>query len=241
MTPYLLGAVLVLCLANQGPQGTADPDVLYAARDTPGRAAEAARLWQAQLARTPDDFEAAWKLAKARYWLGTHGPEAERRTALEAGVEAGRTALRLQPQRPEGHFWMAANMGALAESFGLRQGLRYRGDIKTALERVLAIDPGYQAGSADRALGRWYAKVPGLFGGSDDKAEQHLRRSLRYDPDSTASLFFLAELYLDNDKRGAARGLLQQVVDAPVNPEWAPEDRDFKRRAARVLATLDRG
>ena len=61
---------------------------------------------------------------------------------------------------------MAANMGALAESFGMRQGLKYRGAIKDALLTVLKLDPAFQHGSADRALGRWYYKVPGLFGGS---------------------------------------------------------------------------
>ena len=47
---------------------------------------------------------------------------------------------------------MAANMGALAESFGLRQGIKYRGAIKDALLTVLKIDPAFQEGSADRAL-----------------------------------------------------------------------------------------
>ncbi len=58
-------------------------------------------------------------------------------------------------------------MGALAESFGLRQGLKYRGAIKDELLTVLRLDPAFQEGSADRALGRWYYKVPGLFGGSE--------------------------------------------------------------------------
>ena len=52
-------------------------------------------------------------------------------------------------------------MGALAESFGMRQGLKYRGDIKDELLLVLKLDPAFQHGSADRALGRWYFKVPG--------------------------------------------------------------------------------
>jgi hypothetical protein len=51
-------------------------------------------------------------------------------------------------------------MGALAESFGMRQGLKYRGPIKDALETVLRLDPGYLQGIRDRALGRWYYKVP---------------------------------------------------------------------------------
>ena len=69
----------------------------------------------------------AWKLARACYWLGTHGPEAERRAALDRGLKAGEQAAKINPNRPEGYFWQAANMGALAESFGLWQGLKYRG------------------------------------------------------------------------------------------------------------------
>jgi hypothetical protein len=141
----------------------------------------------------------------------------------------------LKSDRPEGYFWMAANMGALAESFGLRQGLKYRKPIKEALETVLRIDPAFQEGSADRALGRWYAKVPRLFGGSDREAEAHLRASLRYNPVSTASHYFLAELLLDNGRKADARTELQAVLDAPLNPEWTAEDREFKDKARRLL------
>jgi hypothetical protein len=35
--------------------------------------------------------------------------------------------------------------------------------------------------------------VPGLFGGSEAKSEDHLRRALTYDPNSLLSRFFLAE------------------------------------------------
>jgi hypothetical protein len=62
----------------------------------------------------------------------------------------------LEANRPEGHFWIAASMGALAESFGLRQGLKYRGEIRDELLTVLKLDPAFQKGSADRALGRWF-------------------------------------------------------------------------------------
>ena len=131
--------------------------------------------------------------------------------------------------------WLAANMGALAESFGMRQGLKYRGEIKDELLTVLRIDPAFQQGSADRALGRWYYKVPGLFGGSNKKSEEHLRRSLTYDQNSVASRFFLAETLFDLDRRADALAELQRVVDGPVNPEWEPEDREFKAQAAARL------
>lgn len=246
-TGHVANAVLALALFTRAvsmdfaagvlAQG-ADPDALYRQRETIASAQQAEGIWAERLAKDPKDFESAWKLARARYWLGGHAEEKKRKAYLQSGIAAGRAAIAIAPDKPEGHFWVAANMGALAESFGLRQGLKYRGDIKDALLTVLRLDPAYQQGSADRALGRWYYKVPGLFGGSDRKSEQHLRKSLTYNPNSVASLFFLAETLIDLGKKDEARRALQKLLDAPLDPDWTPEDRVFKAKAAALLATL---
>lgn len=215
-----------------------DPDTLYGRREDLDSARRAAEVWRERLARRPDDFEAAWKLARACYWLGHHGPEAGRRRDLEAGVAAARAAAAIRPDRPEGHFWLAANLGGLAESGGILQGLRSRGAIKAAIERVLAIDPAYLGGAADRALGRWYYKVPRALGGSLDRAVEHLRRALTYDPDSTIGRYFLAEALLRLGRRGEARVELQRVLDAPFDPDFTPEDREWKAKARALLAAL---
>jgi hypothetical protein len=213
-----------------------NPDVLYAARENLASARRAVAIWQDRLSRDARDFESAWKLARARYWVGGHAGSADAKQIFEDGIAAAKTAATLRPERPEGHFWMAANMGALAESFGLRQGIKYRGAIKDALLTVLKIDPAFQQGSADRALGRWYYKVPGLFGGSKKQSEEHLRKSLTYAPQSTASHFFLAETLFEQDRDADARAELQRVLEAPVDPDWGPEDREFKARARERLA-----
>jgi len=215
-----------------------DPDALYKQRENIAAAQHAEQIWAERLAKDPKDVESAWKLARARYWLGTQGPEKSRKAYLESGIAAGRAAIARAPDKPEGYFWVAANMGALAESFGMRQGLKYRGDIKNALETVQRLDPAFQQGSADRALGRWYFKVPGLFGGSNKKSEEHLRTSLTYNPNSAASLYFLAQTLIDEGKTPEARRVLEQLLAAPVDPDWAPEDRDFKRQAQRLVETL---
>ena len=216
----------------------ADPDSLYAQRENLGAARQAADIWKQRLEANGKDFDSAWKLARTYYWLGGHAPEKERKDFLEAGIAAGRTAAELEPRRPEGFFWIAANMGALAESFGLRQGLKYRGDIRDNLQIALKLDPSFQDGSPDRALGRWYHKVPGLFGGSRKRAEGHLRRSLTYNQDSIVTHFFLAELLLDMDRRAEAIAELQKVLDLPVDPGWGPEDREFKQQAQKLMMTL---
>jgi tetratricopeptide (TPR) repeat protein len=220
------------------PVHAQNADTLYADRANMTSAQRALEIWSSELKARPGDFDVAWKVARIAYWLGTHGPEDQRRNVLERGVEAARTAATLQPGKPEGHFWLAADMGALAESFGMRAGLKYRKPIKEALETVLRLDPAFQNGSADRALGRWYARVPGLFGGSNKQAEAHLKTSLQYDPDSTITHFFLAEVLLDEGRKAEARAELQKVIDAPVKSEWGPEDDDYRARARALLPTV---
>jgi tetratricopeptide (TPR) repeat protein len=216
-----------------------DPDALYRDRTVLASATRAAQLWSERLAANPQDFESAWKLARAQYWLGTNGlPERDRKAALEAGIAAGRKAVAISANRPEGHFWIAANMGALAESFGLRQGIRYRGAIRDALEVVLKLDPAFQQGSADRAIGRWYYKVPGLFGGDKKKSEAHLRKALAYNPQSVITRLFLAETLIELNRRPEARKELEAAISAPDDPEWVPEDRVFREQAKKLLANL---
>jgi tetratricopeptide (TPR) repeat protein len=218
-----------------------DPDALYKDRENLTSAKKAAEIWAARLASNARDFDSAYKLAQARYWLGTNGlPEPDKKGALEAGIAAARTAIAINAGRPEGHFWLAANMGALAESFGLRQGIKYRGQIKDAMLTTLKIDPAFLDGSADRALGRWYFKVPGLFGGSNKKSEEHLRKSLSYNPNSIISHIFLAETLEDMGRKDEARKEAQAALDAPLDPKWTPEDRRFKEQAKRLIQRLQR-
>jgi tetratricopeptide (TPR) repeat protein len=231
--------ILLFYLSLSAAAAVAQPaDALYADRTTLASARRAAEIWRAALVANPGDFDAAWKVSRADYWLGGHAPESERRGLFEQGVEAGQKAIALGPNKPHGHFWTAANMGALAESFGIRAGLKYRKPIKDALETVLRLDAAFLDGSADRALGRWYQQVPGLFGGSHTKAEAHLKASLTYKGDGTASYYFLAELYLDDGRKAEARRSLQQVIDAPLHPDWTPEDQEFKDKATRLLNSL---
>ena len=218
-----------------------DPDALYKDRENPASAKKATEIWEARLAVNAKDFESAWKLAQARYWLGTNGlPEPGRKGALEAGIAAARTAIALNSSRPEGHFWLAANMGALAESFGVRQGIKYRGEIRDALEMTLKLNPAFLDGSADRALGRWYYKVPRRFGGSNKKSEEHLRKALTYNPQSVISHIFLADTLVDLGRRDEARKEYQAAIDAPPDPDWIPEDRRFKLQAKQSLQRLSR-
>ncbi len=237
--PYLTRIVASIAAAvvvrALGQPADESPDTIYRQREDVSRAIRAADLWAA---RSEIDFEAAWKLARACYWLGRHLPVGARRAALERGVAAGEAAVRLNLQRPEGHYWLAANMGGLAESVGLRLGLKYRSRIKSELDRVLAIDPAWQGGAADEALAEWYAAVPRLLGGSSWRAEDHFRRALRFDANNLSTLVSFGEWLLDQHRPAEAITMLQRAITAPSDPEWAPEDRELRARARGALMRI---
>lgn len=235
----LHGATHGVAAVQAAAQPGDDPDRLFDARQE-GPVLRAAARWEARLAANPSDGEAAWKLARARYWLGANGTGSRevRRPSLEAGIAVARRAVAMAPSSPHGHFWLAANMGELSELFGRREGLRYRDDIRRALEATITADPHYLHGAAQRALGRWYANVPAMFGGNRKQGETYLRASLETKPDSAITLVLLAELLLDTGRRDEARALLTAALAAPPDPDWTPEDERFKARARERLAAL---
>ena len=237
--PRPAGAAAARTATLQATHATDDPDRLFEARE-PAPVERAVVLWTARLARNPGDAESAWKLARAHYWLGANVPGTRdaRRPHLEAGIAVARRAIAMAPAEPHGHFWLAANMGMLSELFGRREGLRYRADIKRALEATRAADPAYLHGAAERALGRWFATVPAMFGGDKQVGERHLRAALEAKRDSTITMVLLAELLLDTGRRDEARALLSAALTAPADPEWTPEDQRYKARAKDLLSGL---
>ena len=90
------------------------PDAVYADCAPRRRAQARADLWSAMIRADARNCEAE-KLARADYCLAGHAPEAAPRL-LEAASTPAQGAARSQTAR--GHFWIAANLGALAESSG---------------------------------------------------------------------------------------------------------------------------
>src|SRR5262245_31069051 len=100
----MISCILAFYIAVSGvpallsqPAQAADPDALYAHRDDLASARRAEAIWAERLRASPKDFDSAWKLARARYWLGGHATGTDLKTIYEAGIEAGRTASGLEP------------------------------------------------------------------------------------------------------------------------------------------------
>jgi tetratricopeptide (TPR) repeat protein len=232
--PWLAGLALIAQLAT-GAGTPDDPDALYRDRLNPQSAARAADVLAARLEADPQDFDAAWKLARASLWLGQLGGQ-DRKVQFERGVGAARAAIRIRPDRPHGHFWLGVNMGSLAQASSVFTALRYLRPIRSAFETAIRLDPGYDRGVSYCALGKYYLQVPSLLGGSKSKAERLLRRCLADNPSSIVGRYYLGQALVALDRREEARAELQGALDAPIDPDLVPEGREWKRRAGRLLA-----
>ena len=212
-----------------------DPDALYRGRQDPANASRAASIWRGRLSADARDYEAAWKLARAEYWLGDHSPEAARKEHYRRGVVAARAATAIEPRRADGHFWLASNLGGVAETAGLAAGLKYRGPIRDEFEAVTRLDPAYEKGGAYCALADYYLEVPALLGGSRTKAEELARRCVALDPTGVTGHYYLGEVLAAQGRPAAARLEWQRALDARVDPDSIPEDTELQARAARRL------
>ncbi len=213
-------------------------DALYALRENPVSAKRAADILEAAVRKGgAAGFDAAWRLARVWYWSGDHAEGRDRSRQFDAGAAAARLAIAARPNRPVGHFWLGLNLGGLAET-GVIAGLRHSATVRAELEEVIRIDPGFEGGSAFAALGGWHLRVPGFLGGDKKKAEESLRRALTYDPNSTVAHYFLAETLIETNRLSEGRAELQRVIAAPFDPEYEPEDKEWKQKARVLLAKL---
>jgi len=228
-TLSILATACALVLAGQN-----DADSLYQARQDLTAARRAAAIW----AQTADvEYASAWKLSRVDYWIGTHSA-ALARDSLREGISASETAVRLDSARPEGHFWLAANLSAVAQSSGPFEALKYIGRVRHELETAIAIDWSWEEGSAEAALGQWYLDVPRLLGGSRSRAQHLLDHVLSRFPENKTALVTKARERLASGHPEEARDLLHRVIERPGNPLWAPEDRELERQAAEQLNAL---
>ena len=216
----------------------AEAERLYEGRDDMARARVAvAALRQA---RTADygNYEAAWKLSRASYYVGDHTTDSsESEDMFRDGIEAGKSAIKLEPNKPEGHFWLGANYGGSASRSTLAN-LSNVQDIRREMEAVLKLDEGFQGGSAYLGLGRLYLQAPRVLGGDTKKAIEYLEKGLRLGPNNSLMIFHLAEAYANENRNEDARKQLDRLSAMTPDPKYAAEHKDALTKSKKLQDKL---
>ncbi|HEX6044705.1 MAG TPA: TRAP transporter TatT component family protein, partial [Pyrinomonadaceae bacterium] len=192
-------------------------------------------------ARTADygNYEAAWKLARAAFYVGDHTDnDDERDDMFREGTEAGKAAVQLQPNKPDGHFWLGANYGGAAAHSTIANLSSFT-DIRTEMESVLKIDESYQGYSAYLGLGRLYLQAPRVLGGDSGKAIHYLEKGVKLNPNNMLMRYHLAEAYEANNRDAEAKKQLETLLATPADPQYMAEHNDAVAKAKKLMQKVD--
>lgn len=150
----------------------------------------------------------------------------------EKGVAAGKAGEALDAKNVDAIFWGTANMACVGRTRGVMNSLFMIGDLKKGMNRALELNPNYHW--ARNTLGEIDHSVPGIAGGSDDRAEKAYLEVLRRDPHFTPSMVLMAKLKKDRGDDEEAKQWAQKVLDEkgahPYN-DWLK----FDKRDAKAL------
>lgn len=224
-------------LFSQQPEDLiAQGDKLFLEMKDMAAAKEAqAKYWDALL-KAENKYEAYWKLARMHYYIGSHTEsKKEKKTIFAQGIYYSNKAIALEPEKPDGHYWLGVNQGVYGEAKGVLKSLALVKPIKSAMNKVIELDRTYEDGGADRVLGRVYFKLPGIAGGSKDKSLEHLLKSKELGPNDPVTRLYLAETLLSKDRVEEAREELEFLLDMEPDPRWVAGIEECKEDARKLL------
>jgi tetratricopeptide (TPR) repeat protein len=182
------------------------------------------------------NYEVEWKFARCNYFLGKLiSDEKEGEKIFKEGEAAGKIASRLEPNKPDGFFWYGANLGEQAKRSPLTKGLTSIDDIRSAMNRVIEIEPAYQGASAFDVLAQIELST-GLVGGKPEKAVEYLEKAIALEKENTYIRFHLAQAYLAVNRDAEAKKQLDYIIQMKPNPDL-PEYEESLKEAKRLLAT----
>lgn len=189
-----------------------------------------------EVAKNPQDYEAWWRISEFTSYLARQASGAQETRLLEDAVEAGKKAVAIAPNRVEGHFWLGANYGLLAEARGMLKGLLLVDTIRHEMETVMRLDPEYEQGGGERILGRVYYRAPFFKGGDRRRSVRMLEDCLKRYPQNSHVMLFLADSYWAVGRRAEARALVQKILSLCPDPLYGPEQEDNQTEARERLA-----
>ena len=237
----LLAAVMPTI--SRGTEGETKAETLWNEREDIGKASEAIAAYEDLLKERPADYEVLLRLSRLHYWVGQILESTNEKEALghyAMGREYGKKASEAAPEEPGGYFFEAANLARqnnLKGTFSNLIGIR---TVRKLNEKTASLDPEYFYRGTDRFFCAFYTKLPGLLGGSTEKAIEFGKRAVKAFPNYAGNRYFLAEAYVKDGKNDLARKELEAAVVLPDDKlsDVVPEQRMEKKRADALLKRI---
>lgn len=215
-------------------EAIAEADKLYEGRDDLMKVRQGIVSMRQAQADDGGNYELAWRIAKFNYYVGAHSPDStEQDKSFHNGIEAGKLAVKLQDAKPEGHFWLGANYGGLAQISTL-SGFSQINDIKEQMDAVLKLDEGFQSGSAYMVLGQVYLKAPKIFGGDVEQSISYLEKGLKFGANNSLLHLRLAEAYAAAHRNADAQKRIDEVLAMKASAGYEPEHNEAVTEARKL-------
>jgi hypothetical protein len=206
-------------------------DDYYLERQSPGNIAKGLELLRTETSENPKSYEAWWRISKSLYYEACHASGSEKVKLTEQGIDAGKKAVAVEPQRVEGHFWLGANEDLIVESRGFFRGLLWIDSVRKEMEIANRLDPDYESGAALRILARLDYRAPFFLGGDKRRSIERLKECLTQHPDDSTAMLYLADSDMSLGHRDEAREQLQAILRLDTNPQDGTELADNQAQA----------
>lgn len=208
--------------------------------------------YQAALTAAPGHFGALCRIARVESELGEDASGEAQRRWIGAAVEHARAAVKVAPDSAQGHVWLAVALGRQALKEGPKTRLALSREIKSEVDRAIALDPGIGRAYHVRAL--WNRKLATLNliergvantvlggipkGASMENAVRDLQKAIELEPGYVNHHLELGRTYWMLKKHAEARRELEKVVELPATS--SARDPRYQTEAQELLAKLPR-
>jgi tetratricopeptide (TPR) repeat protein len=168
-----------------------------------------------------------------------------RASMAHEGIDVCRKWLQRAPNQAAAHYYLGMNLAQLARTKMLG-ALPIVKEMEKEWLATLALDPHCDYAGADRNLGLLYRDTPGfpLSIGSSDKAEQHLLRAVKLNPEYPENHLNLIETDLKHKPSAVAvefeklRAILPAARKQFSGPQWVSAWEDWDPRLQKIQARL---
>jgi hypothetical protein len=186
---------------------------------------QALTLLENEITRSPGSFDCYWRAARvyrdyaaAIRYSGDKEWEKKSCRLGKKGMAYAEKAIALAPEKVEGYFYFAVNVGIYADGVSILTALKegLKGKTQNNLEKAYQIDKDYKDGGPAFALGRFWAVVPWPYQ-DKKKAMKYYREYQTYNKTNAyweERTLDLAEFLIDAGKEyhTEARALLRKVA-----------------------------
>ena len=203
---------------------------------------------QFQLTLKSDKYnkDAALYILKSYYYKGEFSTQSieKKKEIFSKGKIIGEEFISKYPNSYELRYWYLVNLGSWAQVYGILNAAREGVSdlMKTNSEKIIELNPKYRNGGGYFMLGAVHFKspyIPFLLSWPDnDEAIKYLQLAVNTGVAELNQKNYLAKALNKAGKTDRAVELLNQVINAQIDPKNRVEDIDNIKEAQQILKKL---